>query len=90
MSTPKGMKCIPRTLTTGDKILIYSNADQIVLQVRRQIPSEEELLEPSFKIAVALSPAEAVTIASDLLNAALPQLAALRVMREVNMRSDSP
>jgi hypothetical protein len=90
MSTPKGMKCIPRTLTTGDKILIYSNADQIVLQVRRKIPSEEELLEPSFKVAVALSPAEAVTIASDLLNAALPQLAAPRATSEVNMRLDSP
>lgn len=30
MSTPKGMKCVPRTLATGDKVLIYSDAEQIV------------------------------------------------------------
>lgn len=77
MSTPKGMKCLPRTLMTGEKVLIYSDSDHIILQLRRQVPSEERLLEPSFKVAVSLTPAEAMTIASDLLNAALPQLAAL-------------
>jgi len=82
MSTPKGMKCVPRTLVTGDKVLIYSDANHIVLQLRHLVPTEEQLLEPSFKVGVQLSPAEAIALASDLLNAALPQLAALRATVE--------
>jgi hypothetical protein len=85
MSTPRGMKCIPRTLVSGDKVLIYSDAHHIVLQLRHLVPSEEQLLEPSFKVGVELSAAEAIAIASDLLNAALPQLAALRAAAEVEM-----
>jgi hypothetical protein len=85
MSTPRGMKCIPRTLVSGDKALIYSDAHHIVLQLRHLVPSEEQLLEPSFKVGVELSAAEAIAIASDLLNAALPQLAALRAAAEVEM-----
>jgi hypothetical protein len=53
MSTPRGMKCASRTLATGDKILIYSDADHIILQVRHQVPTEEHLLDPSFKVAEA-------------------------------------
>jgi hypothetical protein len=89
MSTPKGMKCTPRTLATGDKIHIYSDADHIVLQMRHQVPTEEQLLESSFKVAVALSPGEAIAVASDLLNAALPQLAVLRADAEEGAAPDA-
>lgn len=82
MSTPKGMKCTPRTIATGDRVLIYSDPAHIILQLRRQVPTEEQILEPSFKVAVSLSPAEAIALASDLLTAALPQLAALRATVE--------
>ena len=81
MSTPKGMKCTPRTIAAGDRVLIYSDPTHIILQLR-QVPTEEQILEPSFKVAVSLSPAEAIAITSDLLNAALPQLAALRATVE--------
>lgn len=87
MSTPKGLKCVPQTLTTGDKILIYSSTDRIILQLRHRISSEEDLLEPSFKVAVPLTPAEAIAIASDLLNTALPQLAVLRGVAEAEVES---
>jgi hypothetical protein len=76
MSTPKGMKCLSRTLAGGERVLLYSDASQIVLQVRRQVPTEEDLLSPSFKIAIALSPMEAAQLAGDLLSVALPQLQA--------------
>lgn len=88
MSTPKGMKCVARTVVTGDKILIYSDTEHTILQLRRQIPTEEQILEPSFKVAVSLTPAEAIAIASDLLNAALPQLAALRATAEAGEEAD--
>jgi hypothetical protein len=74
MSTPHGMKCDTRTLATGDKVHIYSDATHIILQLRHQVPSEENLLGPSFKVAVSLTPAEAIGIASELLDVALPQL----------------
>jgi hypothetical protein len=74
MSTPHGMKCAPRTLTTGDKVHIYSDAAHIILQIRHQVPSEDDLLGPSFKVAVSFTSAEAIAIASELLNVALPQL----------------
>ncbi|BCL79618.1 hypothetical protein ccbrp13_20830 [Ktedonobacteria bacterium brp13] len=57
MSTPKGMKCVPQTVGTADKVLIYSDAAHIILQLRHQVPTEEQILEPSFKIAVSLTPA---------------------------------
>lgn len=76
MSTPKGMKCQPRTLASGEQILLYSNTTQIVLQLRRQVPTEEDLLEPSFKVAVSLTALEAAQLARDLLGVALPQLQA--------------
>jgi hypothetical protein len=68
------MKCAPRTLATGDKVHIYSDAAHILFQIRHQVPSEENLLEPSFKVAVSLTPAGAIAIASELLNVAVPQL----------------
>ncbi len=74
MGTPRGMKCTPRTLATGDKVHIYNDAAHIILQLRHLVPSEEDLLTPSFKVAVSLTPAEAIAIASELLNVALPQL----------------
>ncbi len=74
MSTPKGMKCVTRTVTTGDKLLIYSNAEQIILQIRRQVASEENLLAASFKVAVPLSLSDAIWVVSELLAAALPHL----------------
>ncbi len=82
MSTPKGMKCVPRTVGTGDRVLIYSDTAHIILQLRHQVPTEEQILEPSFKVAVSLTPAEAIALASDLLSAALPQLATLRATAE--------
>ncbi len=74
MSTPKGMKCSNRKLTNGDRVLIYSDLERIVLQIRHQTPTEENILDPSFKVAVALTPADALLIASELLAAAVPRL----------------
>jgi hypothetical protein len=70
LSTPKGMRRVDRKLETGDKVHIYSDDTQIVLQIRHEVPTEENLLEPSFKTAVSLNVAEAMTVAGDLLHAA--------------------
>jgi hypothetical protein len=74
MATPKGFKQFHRTLANGDKVFIYSNQHSLILQLRREVPTEENILEPSFKVAVALSPVDALLIASELLDAAAPRL----------------
>lgn len=74
MATPKGMKNFNRTLANGEKVCIYSDQHHILLQLRRTIPTEETILEPSFKVAVELSAADALFIASELLAVAVPQV----------------
>ncbi|GHO98501.1 hypothetical protein KSF_085490 [Reticulibacter mediterranei] len=74
MATPKGLKQFHRTLPNGDKVLIYSNQNHIMLQLRREVPTELNLLEPSFKVAVDLSPVDALLIASELFAAAALQM----------------
>ena len=74
MSTPKGMKCTHRRLANGDRIHLYSDPEQIVLQFRHQTPTEEDILDASFKVAVSLSPEDALVLANDLLAVAILHL----------------
>lgn len=76
MATPKGLKQFHRRTATGRSVHVYSNRERIVLQLRHETPTEENLLDPSFKVAVELSPADALLIAQELLAAAIPRLTA--------------
>ena len=67
MSTPKNMRAQAFSLNHGGAIHTYINDDAIILQIRKTTPSEEDLLQPSFKVAVNLSPQEAMAIATELL-----------------------
>ncbi len=75
MSTPKGMRCTPRDLKSGDKLHVYSDPNQIVLQLRHQVPTEENILGSSFKVSTKLTPLEAVALATELFTLASPRLA---------------
>lgn len=74
MSTPKGMRCTHRRLANGDRVHLYNDQEQIVLQLRHQTPTEEDILDTSFKVAVSLTPEDALVLASDLLADAVPHL----------------
>jgi len=74
MANPKGYRNRSFTLTEGSQLMVYSNQNQILLQLRREIPTETDVLQPSFKVAVSLTPAEALGLASELLQAASVQL----------------
>ena len=74
MSTPKGMTCRNFTLACRDQVLLYHNAEHIMMQLRHQVPTEENILNPSFKVAVELSPIEALALASELLTIAAPRI----------------
>ena len=74
MTTPKNMRSMTFTLKNNGAIHLYSNDEVILLQIRHSTPTEEDILKPSFKVAVKLSPYEALAIASELLAAASRQL----------------
>jgi hypothetical protein len=54
----------------ADMVMIYSNAQKIVLQLRHEVPTETDVLAPAFKAPIALSPTDAIAIAGYLLSAA--------------------
>jgi hypothetical protein len=68
------MRCTPRDLSSGDKVHIYSNSSRIVIQLRRQIATEEDVTGASFKVGVELTPLEAVAIATELFTVASPRI----------------
>ena len=70
MATPKGTRCIAFCLATGEAVHVYSNPAGILLQLRKEVPSEQDVTAPSFKVAVKLTPADALKIAGELLTAA--------------------
>jgi hypothetical protein len=70
MATPKGTRCISFRLGPGEGVWVYSNSDGIHLQLRKEVPTEEDMAAPSFKVAVKIPPAEALKLAGELLTAA--------------------
>lgn len=69
MVTPKGMRVQRFVAPSGDEIYIYSNAEKIIFQIRRSIPTEEDPAATSFKVGVILTENEALAIAGELLTA---------------------
>lgn len=53
MANPKGFRNRLFTLEEGGQVMVYSNQDQTLLQLRRDIPTETDVLKPSFKVAVS-------------------------------------
>ncbi len=58
---------------SGETVPIYSNPSQIVLLLRKEVPTEVEFTAASFEVPVSLTPAEALAVAGGLLTAATPQ-----------------
>lgn len=69
MASSKGMRTQRIVTENGDSVHIYSNHEEIVLQLRHQPPTETDLLFPSFKVAIALSDDEILAIAGELITA---------------------
>ena len=69
MSTPRDMRGWNRTLPSGDQIHVYSDAQRILLQLRRAVPTADNVFAPSFKVAVELGADDALALAVELLTA---------------------
>ena len=76
MSHPKGMRAWTRPVDTGAQVHVYSDDNQIILQLRRTIPTDEDALTPSFKVAVTLSPSDALALAAELIGVSGKMVAA--------------
>jgi hypothetical protein len=68
MGTPTGMRHVSFHLETGDKVFVYSDTARILLQLRREVPTQQDILAPSFKTAVSLTEGEALALAAELLS----------------------
>ena len=78
MSTPKGMRNRAFTLESGNQVMVYSDDNKLILQLRREVPTTTDILAPSFKVAVDLNPKEAINLATELLNEAV-----LKIQKDV-------
>jgi len=79
MGTPTGVRCVTFRLENGDKVLVYSDSTRIFLQLRHGTPTgpaDQDILAPSFKVAVALTEGTALALASELLSVVAGRLKA--------------
>jgi hypothetical protein len=74
MTAPTGTRTRSIPLTEGGQVMVYSTPDQLVLQLRLEIPTETDILRPSFKVALAITTEESLLIAGEFLQAASTQI----------------
>lgn len=65
MATPADMRQRGFSLETGDNVFVYSDSTRILLQLRREVPTQQDILAPSFKTAVSLTEGEALALADE-------------------------
>lgn len=70
MPAPKGTRVVPFAIGGNDAVHVYSDPQRIWLQLRRSVPTEQAIARPSFKVALSLTPEQAIAIAGELLAAA--------------------
>jgi hypothetical protein len=64
------MRFIPFSVGDTDAVHVYSDAHRIWLQLRRDVPTDSDIGNASFKVALSLTPDQAIAIAGELLTAA--------------------
>ena len=67
MTTPTGMRARAFKLNSGHQIMVYSDAEHLFLQLRHEVPTEQDILAPSIKAAVSLTTDEALGLVTELL-----------------------
>jgi hypothetical protein len=70
MATPKGMRAVQLPVNGSDAIYVYSDDNHIWLQLRRDIPTEQDIGRSSFKIAICMQPGTAHKLGLELMNIA--------------------
>lgn len=70
MATPKGMRATSLPVNTTDSVHVYSDDSHIWIQLRRDVPTEQDIGRSSFKVAVCLQSGTAHKLALELMNIA--------------------
>ena len=70
MATPKGMRALPFQINDTDAIHVYSDDTHIWLQLRRAVPTENDIARSSFKVALCMQPGTAHKLGLELMNIA--------------------
>lgn len=64
------MRAVTLPVNTTDAVHVYSDDQHIWLQLRRDVPTEQDIGRPSFKVALCLTPGTAHKLGLELLNIA--------------------
>jgi hypothetical protein len=70
VATPKGMRAQQFPVNASDAIHVYSDDSHIWLQIRRDVPTEQDIGRSSFKVALCLQPGTAHKLGLELMNIA--------------------
>ena len=70
MATPKGMRATQYPVNGSDAIHLYSDETHIWLQLRRDVPTEQDIGRSSFKVAFCMQPGTAEKLGLELMNLA--------------------
>jgi hypothetical protein len=70
VATPKGMRAQQFPVNASDVIHVYSDDSHIWLQIRRDVPTEQDIGRSSFKVALCLQPGTAHKLGLELMNVA--------------------
>ena len=70
MATPKGMRATQYPVNGSDSIHLYSDETHIWVQLRRDVPTEQDIGRSSFKVAFCMQPGTAEKLGLELLNLA--------------------
>ena len=64
------MRAQPFPVNASDAIHLYSDDNHIWLQIRRNVPTEQDIGRSSFKVALCLQPGTAEKLGLELMNIA--------------------
>lgn len=79
MATPKGMRAQQFPVNASDAIHLYSDDNHIWLQIRRNVPTEQDIGRSSFKVALCLQSGTAEKLGLELMNIAARNKEKLKV-----------
>jgi len=70
VTTPKGMRAAQFPVNGLDVIHVYSDENHIWIQLRRDVPTEQDIGRSSFKVALCMQPGTAQKLGLELMNIA--------------------
>lgn len=70
MATPKGMRATQYPVNDSDAVHLYSDETHIWVQLRREVPTEQDIGRSSFKVAFCIQPGTAEKLGLELMNLA--------------------